>query len=1128
MKKIGFLVVDDRKLSTEEKAAWAFLSNLKNVRSERIGFSNLTKMGLSRKLDALWWHFDESLSIPTIALDPKVVDALRNFVWSGHGLRLSLLAASYVVDLGFETRPPNIRILGTWSESSPISDYPDIRGFAGFGDHPIFKGFAGGLYTWAPGIGDRSAGSYYENEKPTSGKVVAVEKSYIKLDESRRVIIEYGTAKGRVLSVGAHLNFAHPNRRFRPHLEKFAANCLTHLAADRTSEKNRRQDGGTARDYWNFDPPTVAEFVHTSRPIRKPNVKLPRASNDLVGYRDLAASDKEGEVFSLSGRRILVMGRERAGIAEVWSHPIRALRDLKTRYRIGDRPFRTGAGLSPIVAIRPESLTRQFSLDDATIEETIFTDLHQAAGIVHYQTSSTKPVELLLTAKVDLRYMWPLSEHATGSLRFAWNEHLRAAIVTDLAGKASSVLGCSATPSGHLAGQYSDISLDADQLSGTPTTATEVTIGLRVLLSPGRSACAFVFSGSGESVHEAIQSYQAVMLHPAASLTNHRRHSDSLERHCVTVVTPDGQFNKAYRWALVGLDKFFVETPALGSSLMAGYGFSTSGWDGGHALSGRPGYAWYFGRDSAWASLALLDCGDYSKVRGVLEFLGRCQDEDGKILHELTTSGHAHYDAADSTPLYLYLMGRYVRATGDRAFARAHFPAVQKAVEYCSSTDTDNDHFIENTNAGHGWVEGGQLFPAHAEHYLVSCWTVALRESAFVAKLAGKRYLSARWQKEARTVSKNLEKEFWNRKTRFYNFAKLSGGSFNEEKTILPTVGMYLGCADHKKAQTSLFEYASDAFSADWGVRIISRSSPLFNPSGYHYGSIWPLFTGWTALAEFALGRPVQGYMHLANNLRLYDQFSHGSFEEVLHGQRFQPEGVCAHQAWSDSMALQPVIEGLLGLKIDAIKGIIEMRPYLPPHWPTLSVRGIRLGKMFLRMDIRRGNGETVYSFYFHGGNERSRGTRVPTLNFTPVLPLGTFIHEIWIGTKKRRVNFVVRDYRSLMPLNIRTDKRIKVRVVHNGGISVIPPVPNLRRGQESTGLRILDERWRANTYCLTVEGQKGREYLLDVKDYSSTIKRVEGAPVLSRDGDRLILVVQFKGNPDERAYERREIRIAT
>jgi glycogen debranching enzyme len=96
-------------------------------------------------------------------------------------------------------------------------------------------------------------------------------------------------------------------------------------------------------------------------------------------------------------------------------------------------------------------------------------------------------------------------------------------------------------------------------------------------------------------------------------------------------------------------------TSSLGRSLLAGFANTGEGWN-----SGRPGYAWFFGRDACWTALAILHYGDFESVKELLRFLGRHQDLSGKILHELTTSGAAHYDAADATPLYVILLGRYL------------------------------------------------------------------------------------------------------------------------------------------------------------------------------------------------------------------------------------------------------------------------------------------------------------------------------------------------------------------------------------------------------------------------------------------------------------------------------------
>ncbi len=88
---------------------------------------------------------------------------------------------------------------------------------------------------------------------------------------------------------------------------------------------------------------------------------------------------------------------------------------------------------------------------------------------------------------------------------------------------------------------------------------------------------------------------------------------------------------------------------------MSGYFTTARGWNGGHEESGRPGYAWYFGRDTELTGMALSAIGAYHKVREILVTFGKYQAPEGKIYRELTTSGSVHYDASDATPLYVAL-----------------------------------------------------------------------------------------------------------------------------------------------------------------------------------------------------------------------------------------------------------------------------------------------------------------------------------------------------------------------------------------------------------------------------------------------------------------------------------------
>src|SRR5678809_979588 len=102
-------------------------------------------------------------------------------------------------------------------------------------------------------------------------------------------------------------------------------------------------------------------------------------------------------------------------------------------------------------------------------------------------------------------------------------------------------------------------------------------------------------------------------------------------------------------------------------------GYRTSG------ESQRPGFAWYFGRDSFWSSLALNAEGDFANTKAALEFISRYQREDGKIPHEIS-QGASFVDwfkaypygfaSADATPLYVIAFNDYVVQSGDIEFAK--------------------------------------------------------------------------------------------------------------------------------------------------------------------------------------------------------------------------------------------------------------------------------------------------------------------------------------------------------------------------------------------------------------------------------------------------------------------------
>ena len=191
----------------------------------------------------------------------------------------------------------------------------------------------------------------------------------------------------------------------------------------------------------------------------------------------------------------------------------------------------------------------------------------------------------------------------------------------------------------------------------------------------------------------------------------------------------------------------------------------------------------------------------------------------------------------------------------------------------------------------------------------------------------------------------------------------MEDGSYNPEPTILPAVVMHFNLLDEDKCRSVLTAYAGNGFSTDWGVRILSSGSSLFNPQGYHYGSVWPLYTGWTTLAEYQYGRSTQAFSHLVNNLMIKNHWALGFVEEVMNGVTYQPAGVCPHQCWSETNILHPGLAGMIGWKPFALERVAEIRPRFPAHWNAVRVNHLRIGNARLSMDMERYVNETRYRF---------------------------------------------------------------------------------------------------------------------------------------------------------------------
>jgi glycogen debranching enzyme len=143
-------------------------------------------------------------------------------------------------------------------------------------------------------------------------------------------------------------------------------------------------------------------------------------------------------------------------------------------------------------------------------------------------------------------------------------------------------------------------------------------------------------------------------------------------------------------------------------------------------LAGIPWFATLFGRDSIITALSLLPFNP-SLACGTLRILASLQgselddardEQPGKIVHEIRHGEMAnagevpfgrYYGSVDSTPLFLWLLGRYVAVTGDLRLAEELWPNVHLALEWIERWgDRDGDGYVEYFGATpHGLANQG-------------------------------------------------------------------------------------------------------------------------------------------------------------------------------------------------------------------------------------------------------------------------------------------------------------------------------------------------------------------------------------------------------------------------------------
>jgi GH15 family glucan-1,4-alpha-glucosidase len=809
-----------------------------------------------------------------------------------------------------------------------------------------------------------------------------------------------------------------------------------------------------------------------------PSAVPARPAEERAHPLELSRPVRTWEFLSAVGTRAGLLGNE-AGRMEAWVYPLKLLRDFRLQFHTEGRvlPAET---LARTVITRPESSTIVYTGDTFSVRETFFVPVNEPGAIISLEIETEFPLEIEARFLRDFQLEWPAALGGTYSF---WDKDQRTFVLGEETKKFVALVGSpTATEERHeYQTNYSESAVNSFRLGVT---------------NKGKDTKLIVMAGSLDGRPQAEATYKKLASGYADLLRTSAEYYTKYLNDTLSVELPDAQIQQAYDWSRISMLQGIVNNQFLGTGLVAGY--RTSG------ESQRPGFAWFFGRDSLWTSLALNAEGDFATTRTALQFISKYQREDGKMPHEIAQGASFvpwfkdfpyGYASADATPLYIIAVNDYVTESGDVAFAKEKWDSVWKAYQFLRST-YDEQGFPKNFGIGHGWVEGGPLLPVESEFYHSGLGVEALRALANLARLTGQRARAIEIGQDFAKQIKKLNDAFWLADKQRYAFALGTDGKPVDETSVLATVPMWFGLTDQKNASAMITQLASVDHQTDWGMRIISGRSPKFSGGGYHYGSVWPLFTGWASVGEYRYHRSQPAYDNLRANALLALDGSLGHVTEVLSGDYYQPLSTSSpHQIWSAAMVVSPLLRGMFGLATDARAGNVVFAPHLPADWNSLAIENLRIGETKLRLSFTRSAEGIVLEA------SRTAGTGECTIEFRPSISLRATVQKAELNGKPLPFRIESNDEDQHVTVRFPVSegqKIVRIVIANDFAVTATAALPAL--GSVSTGLRIFSEAWSASHDQLTlnVSGFAGAPYKLSVWN-AAQIERVEGAELTKK-----------------------------
>ncbi|MDQ4085877.1 MAG: amylo-alpha-1,6-glucosidase [Actinomycetota bacterium] len=444
-------------------------------------------------------------------------------------------------------------------------------------------------------------------------------------------------------------------------------------------------------------------------------------------------------------------------------------------------------------------------------------------------------------------------------------------------------------------------------------------------------------------------------------------------------------------WSVPRVDCADVRVPALvrqGVDDLGGLLLRDDGTADHFVAAGTPWFLTLFGRDSLWAARMLLPLGTDLAV-STLRTLARRQgtrddpeteEQPGKILHEVRagqqvlgdlTLPPVYYGTVDATSLFVVLLADAWRWGADRAQVEPLLPHARSCLGWMEQQAGDG--FLRYVDAtGHGltnqgwkdspdgvqWADGRLAEPPIA---LSEVQAYAYQAAVLGADLFDAFGLTdaQHWREWAYRLAVRFRDAFWVEDERGRYPAVALDRDGRPVDSVASNMGHLLGTGllDRDEAGVVADRLCAADMDSGFGLRTLTSRSPRYSALSYHGGSVWPHDT---AIAVHGLCR--EGHRERAVGLLRGLVAAAPAFgyrlPELYSGDEAGPmrapapyPSACRPQAWAAAAPLWALVS-VLGVEVDAPRGVLRVPARVDTGLGPLAVRGLRVGGHRLDVEV--------------------------------------------------------------------------------------------------------------------------------------------------------------------------------